>query len=396
MSADSDLLLFVHVPKAGGSTLRSIMMRSVLASDRLALDEPSPALMDTRLRLFAGHVRFGLHQGLTRPVRYFTMMREPIGRYVSDYFYAFHSDEHRLRDEIRSGDLTLEQYLMHGDYRALVRQVSGLDGNDADNPALAIQVMEESYALVGVMERFDETALLLAHISGWGPPLYLPKNRTQLSPEVARLRDAFEREAIPGLTERYATDITFFEAACRHLDRSIALAGPLFPRALAAFRTLQRAIANYVKENDPPETYEQADFRGEDPLPAALRPLARTEEWRIVTSFLQADSALRRRVPPLLHGRIESVGDGLVKGWATRYGTDAPVHLLAVPAEGEGVECIADIDRPDMEGRGFLPAPRGFAAMLSEPAAEQDVAVFFEGSPMRIAVPPPIDLVLAD
>jgi hypothetical protein len=217
-----------------------------------------------------------------------------------------------------------------------------------------------------------------------------------MDPPTRELRAKFEADPNPEIARRFAADTNFYGAAERHLEGSIAQAGPLFPRALAAFRTLQQAIGKYVEENDPPEIYEQADFRGEDPLPAALRPLARTEDWRVITTFLRAESALRRRVPPLLHGRVEAVQGGVVKGWATRYGTDAPVRLFATPAEGEGVECTADIDRPDMDGRGFSPAPRGFTASLSEPITENEVTVFFEGSPMRIAVPPRIDLMLTD
>ena len=398
MPAD-DLLIFVHVPKAGGSTLRSIMMRSVLAEERLASDQPTPALMDMRLRLFAGHVRFGLHQGLTRPVRYFTMLREPISRYVSDYFFAFQSDDHRLRDEIRSGDLPLETYVLDGRYHdrlGLIRQTTGLDGAAAEDHAAAVQVMEDSYHLVGLMERFDESVLLLAHIMGWGPPLYLPRNRTRMEPDAKRLRDAFHANPNPKVIKRFADDTAFYNAAGRQFEKAIAAAGPLFPPAIAALRALQAQIAAWVEENDPPQLYTQADFRGDDPLPAALRPLARTEEWRVINQFLRADSALRRRVPPLLHGRIDSAQNGEVRGWAVRYGRPQPVPLLVAGPSGEGVPVLANLPRPDLEGRGFEPPPLGFTATLRPETEPRDVSVFFEGSALSVAVPPPIDLMMTD
>jgi hypothetical protein len=399
MADGAELLIFVHVPKAGGSTLRSIMMRSVLADERIAMDQPSSALMDMRLRLFAGHVRFGLHHGLTRPVRYVTMLREPVSRYLSDFFYAFQSDDHRLRDEIRSGRLTLEDYLMGrqaSDPRGLIRQVAGLDGAATDDVALATRVMEDSYALVGLTERFDESALLLAHLMGWGPPLYLPKNRTRMDPAARRIRDAYHANPLPDVRQRFAPDIAFYEAAERLLDQAIERAGPLFPPALEAYRSLQAQIQAYVAENDPPGTYEQADFRGEDPLPADLRPLARTEEWRRINVFLRADSALRRRRPPLLHGRVDSVRDGTVRGWAVRYGSPEPVPLYVMDEHGTGFETLADLPRLDLEQRGFTPAPRGFEVPIEGRLDPGAITVFFGDSPLRIAVPPPIDLILTD
>jgi Sulfotransferase family len=395
MSGAPDLIIFVHVPKAGGSTIRSIMQRSVLSEERLSADQPVPALMDMRLKLFIGHIRFGIHQGLLRPVRYFTMLREPISRYVSDYFFAFQNPEHTLRNEICSGSLSLETTLLDGRYSdsvGLIRQVTGLDAPLAENVDMAVQVMDESYSLVGLMERFDESALLLSHVMGWGPPLYIPRNRTKMDPETRRIRKEFEARPHPDIVQRFAIDSAFYQAAERNLERSIALAGPMFPAALEAYRAMQAEMLRWVDENNPSKLYTQALFSNDDPLPAELRPLARTDHWRMVSTFLRADTPLRRRVPPLLHGRIEQVTDGIVKGWATRYGDTHPVPLLVAGAQGEGAPCVADIARPDLEGRGFNPAPRGYQAQLPDPVRDDDVSVFFENSPLSIALPAQMDM----
>jgi Sulfotransferase family len=379
---DPRLLIFVHVPKAGGSTLRSIMQRNVLKEERLAANQPAAAMMDPELRLFSGHIRFGLHHGLLRPAQYVTMLREPLSRYISDYFFAFQSFDHRLRDEIRSGSLSLERVMTDGRYHdrlALIRQTTGLDRPAAEDADSAAEILEDSYTVVGLMERFDESVLLLAHVMGWSPPLYLQRNRTVMDAARRSERDAFQQNPHPVALQRFATDVAFYRAGERHLERSIELAGPSFPAALVAFRSLQAEVTDYIRYEPTEAIYTQSDFRKDDPLPTALRSLARSAEWRIVSAFIHSDTPLRRRVPPLLHGCIEHVQHGYISGWAVRYGRDEPVRLVVTCQDGRQAECVADIERPDLAGYGFDPAPRGFVCKLPSVASRASVKVLFDG-----------------
>jgi hypothetical protein len=376
-----NLLIFVHVPKAGGSTLRSIMQRNVLPEERLADDHSNAALNAHQLRLFSGHVRFGLHHGLARPVKYVTMMREPLDRYVSDYFFAFQKDDHRLRNEIVSGNVDLEQLVTNGRYHdrlALIRQTTGLERPAAENPELAAEILEASYTFVGLMERFDESVLLLAHVLGWSPPLYIQRNRTSMPPEMKRQRDAFQQNPHPVALDRFATDTVYYRAAEAFLERSIALAGPSFPTALAAFRSMQAEISEYCKTASSNDLYTQAEFALDDPLPAELRNLIWSEEWHTVNTFIHSDTPLRRRTPPLLHGCIEHLRDGYVSGWVVRYGSGEPIRLVVTCRDSQAIEIVADIQRPDLVGRGFNPTPLGFRCELPSSVNYADVKILID------------------
>src|SRR5207249_5331452 len=91
---DSPVIVFVHVPKTGGMTLHSILSRQLHGVFAESMDEVQAALnaLDEteldRLELVAGHVPYGVHEFLRRPVTYVTLLREPVERVVSHYWFV--------------------------------------------------------------------------------------------------------------------------------------------------------------------------------------------------------------------------------------------------------------------------------------------------------------------
>jgi hypothetical protein len=90
-------LLFLHIPKAAGTTLSRIAERHVPAGRQYLLGPRSqeavqrfnewPAARRARYRLISGHFPYGMHEQVPGPSRYMTMLREPIVRVLS--FHAF-------------------------------------------------------------------------------------------------------------------------------------------------------------------------------------------------------------------------------------------------------------------------------------------------------------------
>jgi hypothetical protein len=63
-----------------------------------------------RVRIFNGHMPFGLHARLTRPATYITFVREPVARVLSEYYFMRH---HRLHPQYkRLQTLSLEEYAL--------------------------------------------------------------------------------------------------------------------------------------------------------------------------------------------------------------------------------------------------------------------------------------------
>jgi hypothetical protein len=159
------LLCFVHLERAGGTTLHAVLRRNypsflTLTAPRWTNDERTvftPAQLGALLRVLpftagvGGHnVRTYLgYEGVTeRPIRYLTFLREPIARYLSHLRYQLEHfpdrwDLGRLLDEEYFWDFTTKRHAGSADLERAKRRLAG------------------DYAFVGLQERFDESLVLL-------------------------------------------------------------------------------------------------------------------------------------------------------------------------------------------------------------------------------------------
>jgi hypothetical protein len=399
MASAPKLLLFVHVPKASGSTIRSIISRNYTTpGTRAAFDEWHQVdfrelAQSDSLRLIIGHFRFGMHFGLKRPVSYFSVVRNPIDRTISDYFYAYHDPAHRLREQVTSGKLTLSDFLVTTDRVALIRQLTGLEDHKLQRQeGVAEEIVAKCYSLVGISERFDETALLLAHLNDWDPPLYILKNKTKLAPEIADLRKKLRAELPADVVNHFRRDVAFYDFCVAQLDKAIALAGEGFARALTAYREIQREILKTAQARDIPEMYHQAEFRNVNKLPPFVEKILNHALYSVVAEFVKSDSPLKRRQVELVQGGIDRVERGLIEGWALKGGSAEPI-TVSVSAEGAPPKkVVADLDRPDLQDAGFATSKHGFKVDLGIDANNpSDVSAVVDQLHIRLAQPPMMD-----
>lgn len=200
------MLIFVHIPKTAGTTLRTILStrcrprRSFTFYER-GRHRERLALLQNQLSsgrvpgLVTGHVGYGLHGELPASCRYVTMLREPVARVVSMYHHIRrHPNHHYFRDV---SSMSLPEYVRSGvDESARDSQTRFLSGVKWDNElargdwlfnygdggpeAMLERAMENvgrNILVTGVTERFDESLLLLREALGWGPMYYARLNR---------------------------------------------------------------------------------------------------------------------------------------------------------------------------------------------------------------------------
>ena len=83
-------LIFLHLPRTGGMSVRNVM-EQVFGHDNVGRpwwgDHAGEELTeeDKEKKAWFGHFRYGLHKWLGKDVRYFTMLRHPVDRFVSEY-----------------------------------------------------------------------------------------------------------------------------------------------------------------------------------------------------------------------------------------------------------------------------------------------------------------------
>src|SRR6185295_12324969 len=90
-------LIFLHIPKAAGTTLQDFILRHYKPGgkafrftghqDQLNALAAMTEAERNEIDVFAGHVHFGIHEKLSEPATYLTMLRDPVERIISHYYH---------------------------------------------------------------------------------------------------------------------------------------------------------------------------------------------------------------------------------------------------------------------------------------------------------------------
>jgi len=196
------IVIFLHIPKAAGSTLRRIISSQYKQSSILSLN--SSSLSDCKkeiddlseaqvkeLKFIQGHIEFGLHKYLSRPCTYITMLRNPAQRIISHYYYVLRTPDHYLYNTVVTNKMSLEDYicsqitteLNNGQTRLLAGNNKVHSGScSTEDLQNAKKHLEENFAVVGLSERFDESLLLLKKSLNLAASFYRNENITQNKP----------------------------------------------------------------------------------------------------------------------------------------------------------------------------------------------------------------------
>jgi hypothetical protein len=228
-----ELPFFIHLNKNGGYTMRDVLVRNhppgdlldVMVRGRRSVDGRAKTVESAdddvvhcvaeirrrqhELACVAANLPFGIDRFLERPVAYFTVLREPVSRGLSYWFFAYNNrDNHPMWSILESYDFDLDRIFAAGAGYHLtndqVRMVAGIGTPEpgADDLARAKDLIEERYTLVGALERFDPCLRALARRFGWRDIAYERRNvgektKRSILPRgfEGRLREANEWDA---------------------------------------------------------------------------------------------------------------------------------------------------------------------------------------------------------
>lgn len=245
---DQPLLVFLHVPKTGGSTLRNVLLdqygpRATAFADHERQDTPpaADAFLSLgpdrfrRLEAVGGHFPYGIHESLGRPARYVTLLRDPIARVISNYFH-----DYRRRGPGRPG-LTLAESLERPNHHNLQTRMLGSrlhwDAVVADDAVLARAKQNlAGFASVGLVERFDQSVMLMRTALGWSWPFYVRHNANPVPVSVSELPSGL----LKSIVERNAYDMELYRWALERFEKQVSALGPRFAVELAVFRRINR------------------------------------------------------------------------------------------------------------------------------------------------------------
>lgn len=243
-------LVFLHIPKTAGSTLRQVIRRHyppevICDVPPETWDEVSAARL-SQIRVLMGHVPFGVHERLSVPADYVTLLREPVDRIVSLYYYVVQRGEaHPLHPLVRGRSLDEFVATRHDQLvNAQVRQLSGIDREpDAAALAQAKRNLATGMIAFGTDERFDESLLLFRRALGWRRVHYRRSNVTARRKRLAELPAG----TIAAIERQNALDVELFAFARRLLDERIAAGGDAFADELRRFRRINPLFARVTR-----------------------------------------------------------------------------------------------------------------------------------------------------
>jgi Putative polyhydroxyalkanoic acid system protein (PHA_gran_rgn)/Sulfotransferase family len=232
--AEAPVVLFLHIPKAGGQTLGEVVYahtRSETAPEddvlksgvayltygfvkERPLEVPGyalPLLQRRDLRAVIGHFWFGLHEHVARPSVYVTALRNPVERVLSLYYYT------RLHDSI-----PLEEFIANPPFREVdndqTRRIAGVDPEIGFCTEAMLETAKENlrrFAVAGTIERLDDTLGLLTRRLGWqGPVVSYPRNVNPDRPASASL----PRATIAAVRRRNELDFELWRFASELMD----------------------------------------------------------------------------------------------------------------------------------------------------------------------------------
>jgi hypothetical protein len=213
-------LIFLHTPKTAGTTLNRIIdwqydPRLIYTVDphriRATIGHlhTLPESRRRRLQVVRGHLTYGVHEYLPQGATYITMLRDPVTRLLSSYYFIQRRPLHPLHRKINRGHLGPEELirLTPEKQNLQCRFISGIGKSGSCN-ARALEIAKEnlkrSFRVVGLSERFHESLLLIIAAFGWKVPFYQDR-------KVAKVRATVDPKVAQTIREHNSLDVELYE-----------------------------------------------------------------------------------------------------------------------------------------------------------------------------------------
>jgi hypothetical protein len=232
-------VIFLHIPKAAGTTLHQIIdrqypQRAIFSFNADAITSVEqfknlPEAQKSQIQVVKGHMGFGLHQYMSQPATYITILREPIERVISYYYHVLDNPAHYLHEEVTKDHVGLEAFtsdqltaeIDNGQTRLLAGPefmwTIPYGKCTPDLLEIAKQNLINHFLVVGVADQFDKTLILLKIALGWKNLSYKRSNVNVRRPE----KQSISSQARANIEKDNPFDIQLYKFAQQLLKEQI-------------------------------------------------------------------------------------------------------------------------------------------------------------------------------
>ena len=227
-----EAVIFLHLPKTAGTTVNRLIEWEYRLSEMYSVDPvffkwsaahlrklPSGRLK--KIRMFKGHMLFGLHEVLPQPATYITVLRDPVDRVISAFYFMRNYKLHPLYWKLRHENWTIEQYVQRSTRDNV--QCKVIAGAEYHAPcteqilAKATDHLTRFFSVVGLSERLEESLALMKLRFGWQLKSYSSFNVTRSRPKKGDLSPA----TLELIAEKNSFDIALYRHAAALFEEAV-------------------------------------------------------------------------------------------------------------------------------------------------------------------------------
>lgn len=231
-STGKEAVIFLHLPKTAGTTLNRLIEWEYPISEMYSVD---PVLFEwsyarlrnlpqrrlRKTRIFKGHMLFGLHEVLPQPATYITVLRDPVERVLSAFYFMRGYKLHPLYWKLRRNKWTLEEYVERSTRDNV--QCKIIANAHYHLPCTqeimdrALNHLDHYFSVIGLSERFEESLALMKLRFGWQLKSYSAFNVTRSRPK----RQDLPQATLDLIAERNRFDVALYKHASKLFDEAV-------------------------------------------------------------------------------------------------------------------------------------------------------------------------------
>ncbi|MCM3630049.1 sulfotransferase family protein [Paenibacillus glycanilyticus] len=215
------LLLYLHLPKTGGSSFTQAINENCPNTVHFYTMSNGIQLSERLIHADAlcGHFIYGIHHFTDRPFQYVTMLRNPLERTLSYFYFKYKNPKYVIS---YNKELTFEEYALDPFYdleycNLQSRMITGELNNPYPNYKKARDLLANEFAFVGITEQYDMSLYLFMRMMNWEPKHYPKVNVTPGRHSDLKLSG----QAVKSILQKNEIDQKLYEYAYRQFNERI-------------------------------------------------------------------------------------------------------------------------------------------------------------------------------